>query len=782
MSIQRRTRSLRLIVAGASLLLAASLALAKIPGFPGSASKTLGTAKAVAQETSEQARARVQKLLDEVRAEDASPPDPVPTGVTQGEIEELRDARLKMTAAYDVQLRALEQVDELAAARRDAEARARDWTGFDTPPPYSIVLLDQLRTTATETGARIRQLETSIAQLKAESERAQEALRRADQEARRATEAFDSAVTPEAKALAAWRRKLADVRERSAAALTAATLLIGRARSDMLGKLRAEHELLERQIGIASQATQFTETELATARKLLTDKVATARRDLASGESQIGARLREREAAAVALAALRARKDADPADIAGAQARIEAADAWISARRDQNDSLRGLAILNEEMATLWDARYTSQHGADGEARRIAEQRLREAARQVISRKAYVQNLVRDARVKLSEVETRIAAGTSGLAAQRYEQDELTARREAALAAERLQNELDSESQHLTSWVADLDTAADQRDWRRRAQDGWVSLRAGVENLWNFELFAVEDTMVTDGQTVTVSRGVTVGKSIGAVLIFLFGLIGMVAFARGIEKRLVARGYDAARARTGKRWMLALLSVLLLLLTLNVAKIPVTVFAFLGGALAIGAGFGTQTLIKNLVSGMVLMMERQVRVGDVVDVDNVSGTITEVNLRSSTVRSADGTEAIVPNSVFVENKVTNWTHSDNKIRRVVRVGVAYGSPVRDVAGALEECAKRHGLILGDPPPLVIFEDFGDNALVFALFFWVELRPGMSSVQVMSDLRFMIEKKFAEGGIVLAYPQRDIHLDVVKPLRIELLKNEKTDPPA
>jgi small-conductance mechanosensitive channel len=207
-----------------------------------------------------------------------------------------------------------------------------------------------------------------------------------------------------------------------------------------------------------------------------------------------------------------------------------------------------------------------------------------------------------------------------------------------------------------------------------------------------------------------------------------------------------------------------------------------VFAFLGGALAIGVGFGTQTLIKNLVSGMVVLMERQVRVGDIVEVDNTSGTVTEVNLRSSTVRGADGVEAIVPNSVFVENKVTNWTRSDRKVRRVVKVGVAYGSPVREVADALLECAKRHGLVLDDPAPLVVFEDFGDSALVFALYLWLELRPNVNSMQVLSDVRFMIEKSFAEAGIVVAYPQRDLHLDAAKPLRVEVVRERKPDQPA
>ena len=220
-------------------------------------------------------------------------------------------------------------------------------------------------------------------------------------------------------------------------------------------------------------------------------------------------------------------------------------------------------------------------------------------------------------------------------------------------------------------------------------------------------------------------------------------------------------------------MLALSALLLALLTLNLAHIPFTVFAFLGGALAIGVGFGTQTIIKNFISGMLVLMERQVQVGDIVEVDNITGTVTEVNLRSSTVRGFDGVETMVPNSALIENKVTNWTHSDRKVRRVLKVGVAYGSPVREVADILRDCAKRHGLVLGDPEPLVIFSDFGDNALVFSLYLWVELAPNVNSLQVLSDLRFMIEKRFAESGIVIAFPQRDVRLDATKPLRVEVV---------
>ena len=246
-------------------------------------------------------------------------------------------------------------------------------------------------------------------------------------------------------------------------------------------------------------------------------------------------------------------------------------------------------------------------------------------------------------------------------------------------------------------------------------------------------------------------------------------------ARRLERALIGRfGVGAAQARTVRRWALSLVAFLLLVLTLNLAQIPLTVFAFLGGALAIGVGFGTQTIIKNFISGLILLMERQIRVGDIVDIDGTTGTVSEVNLRSSTIKSFDGIAAIVPNSTLLEGKVTNWTMSDPKVRRVVRVGVAYGSPPDEVARRMMECAQRHGMVVKSPEPQVLFEDFAENNLVFALYFWIDVKAGTSGPVVMSDLRFMIEKSFAEGGISMAFPQRDVHLDTTRPLQVELAR--------
>jgi small-conductance mechanosensitive channel len=218
----------------------------------------------------------------------------------------------------------------------------------------------------------------------------------------------------------------------------------------------------------------------------------------------------------------------------------------------------------------------------------------------------------------------------------------------------------------------------------------------------------------------------------------------------------------------------LVSIALALTTLKYFAIPLTVFAFFGGALAIGLGFGTQTLIKNFISGIIVLFERKIRVGDIVELDaTTSGKVVEINTRSSVLRNGDGKETLVPNSLFLESRVTNLTLSNRRIRRLIRVGVSYGSSPSQVATILKECVDRHGLVLKDPGPVVVFEDFGDNALLFVIYFWTEFNDKTDAGVVASDIRIMIEKRFAEAGIGFPFPQRDLHLKADEPLKIQVV---------
>jgi small-conductance mechanosensitive channel len=274
--------------------------------------------------------------------------------------------------------------------------------------------------------------------------------------------------------------------------------------------------------------------------------------------------------------------------------------------------------------------------------------------------------------------------------------------------------------------------------------------------------------------------VTIGKLIKAVLILVLGywITGLIARAVGpvIVKRLKV---EANQAKLISLWLRVVLVICLIVFSLVSVKIPLTVFAFAGGALAIGLGFGSQTLLKNFVSGIIILFERPFRVGDVLDITGQRGTVTSIGLRASVLQLWDGTETLIPNSMLLENNVTNWTYTNRKVRFAVSVGVAYGSDLRRVVEILGEAAERHGLVEKDPKPQVLLTEFGESTVNFELRFWVDVSTA-NAAQVGSDLRLMIAGTFAERGIVIAFPQRDIHLDAARPLPVQLVAS--SNPPA
>ncbi len=208
-----------------------------------------------------------------------------------------------------------------------------------------------------------------------------------------------------------------------------------------------------------------------------------------------------------------------------------------------------------------------------------------------------------------------------------------------------------------------------------------------------------------------------------------------------------------------------------MLSLTILEVPITAFSFLGGALAIGAGFGSQNIVNNFISGLILLVERPIRVGDVVDLDGKTGTVMQIGARSTKFATSGNREMIVPNSKLLETSVINWTLTDDVGGCVVAVGVAYGSPTREVERLLKQAAAENQHVIQDPAPDVVFADFGDDALKFELRFRVNLRQ-TRKVDVESELRFAIDELFARRGIVMAYPQRDVHLNVMRPVEVKL----------
>ena len=196
-------------------------------------------------------------------------------------------------------------------------------------------------------------------------------------------------------------------------------------------------------------------------------------------------------------------------------------------------------------------------------------------------------------------------------------------------------------------------------------------------------------------------------------------------------------------------------------SMDILNIPLT--AFVSGAIAIGVGFGAQNIINNFISGWILMWERPIRIGDFLEVGDARGVVECINTRSTLIRRNDGVHMLVPNSQLLENTVTNWTLIDKNARTFVRVGVSYGSDVLLVQTLLFQVLEERDDILPHPKPIVLFEDFGDNALIFDMVFWVNAVSETDIRRRRSEIRFRIYDLFNQNDICIAYPQRDIHLD-------------------
>jgi small-conductance mechanosensitive channel len=773
-------RASRLACAFFALLLAAGASFAQMPRLPslsGKGDAKVQEAKPAPAESPEQAIAEIRRKLQEI----GSDPPPAPANIPAPEVDSARQAHSSLRYIYERQIRAYGELETARQDRAKAEASERDWTGFAEQPPYPILMVDGLREAAGAARARISSLEAGTLHLGTELARNREDLKRAQAAQRAASDAYDTAKDDAGKATAAWRRDAAALEARRIAGWAYLSQVMQDERTEELAARRAELRLLERQIAVAAPHVRFTEQDVAKAREQSANGVAALTSKMQSVTATSVARERERDAAKRELSRLEATAGAGADQIAMAKARLRAANAWLDAQRTEVELLRGLIVVTQEFSKLWATRLTAATSPDADARREALARLSDGATVLERWYAFTQNPLSEARATLADAEARATRTTESEAAtNKYDRDAVAAAVQTVAVIEGARDQFVRITSTLHNWVAQFREQESRRSLATRAADAWSTVREFSRGVWNFELFAIEDTAVLDGHEVTTSHGITVGKSVGAAALFLGGYGLAALLTRRLARLLVSRGVDERLVGTLRRWTLAVVGVVLILFTLNIARIPLTVFAFLGGTLAIAVGFGTQTIFKNLISGMILLLERSVQIGDLVEVEGISGTVTAVDLRSSTIKGFDGTDTIVPNSVLLENKFTNWTRNDRRVRRIVKVGIAYGSPVRKAADILEDCAKRHGLILDDPAPYAIFEDFGNDSLVLALYVWFEFAPNASLLVVLSDLRFMIERQFREAGIEIAFPQRDVHLDTKGPLRVELVRGGEPEP--
>jgi small-conductance mechanosensitive channel len=446
------------------------------------------------------------------------------------------------------------------------------------------------------------------------------------------------------------------------------------------------------------------------------------------------------------------------------QARV----AELAARVADREALQQyVTMLNQQLQRLADRRETWLRRFAAHAGKVPEAHLHEWTEEATEA---CEQLARERRLqelRLDEIRAERADVEKSVQATAAEQTEFLkwlnerSRAQRELIAHYGHNITDIELSRRVHESLLVEIESDRAVWREWLSAVW----GGVAGVWGYEIWSSE------------TESVTVSKAVWGIILLMFGLLGSRYASRAVGTRLLPRlGVHAGAAAAMESISFYSMVLLATLLALRLVNVPLTLFTFLGGAVAIGVGFGSQNLVNNFISGLILFAERPIRVGDMIELDELCGAVEHIGARSTRIRTATNYEIIVPNSTLLQQNVVNWTLSDKRLRCCVPVGVAYGSPTREVARWLRKAAEEHGQVLERPEPFVWFVGFGDNALEFELHYWIQIRQLSERRRIESDLRFIIDQYFRDAGLVIAFPQRDLHISSDQPLRVQVLETQ------
>jgi potassium efflux system protein len=299
---------------------------------------------------------------------------------------------------------------------------------------------------------------------------------------------------------------------------------------------------------------------------------------------------------------------------------------------------------------------------------------------------------------------------------------------------------------------------------------WVlSLALGLGLvLWSFNSWGI-----TPSQVAGAFEWMTWGPTLGPVKLTTLSIVGVILvlylgffLSRLIRALMLARIFPRTALDTGVQYTIAttLHYVILILsgmIALNILGFPLTNLALVAGALGVGIGFGLQNIVNNFLSGLILLFERPIKVGDILVIDGQWGTVREIRVRSTIFETFDKYVVIIPNSELISGKVVNWTHYGPGVNRLsLKVGVAHGSNVEQVRQLLLEVCRANPRVVPEPPPQVLFMIYGDSSLDFTV--WVHVKMPSDRMPAIHELNRAIYEAFSEHGIEIPTPQRELHI--------------------
>lgn len=268
--------------------------------------------------------------------------------------------------------------------------------------------------------------------------------------------------------------------------------------------------------------------------------------------------------------------------------------------------------------------------------------------------------------------------------------------------------------------------------------------------------------ITDFLNYEITFSKDIHISVKAIIVALLAII-ISSFLLKLMRRIITRKLpdnDKAKFISVFSYLKWVVYLIIFLIAMHNAGVNVTAIFAASAALLIGVGLALQTLFQDIISGVFILIDQSVHVGDIIELEGKIGRVEEINLRTTRAVTIDNKVLVIPNHLYLTNSLYNWTENGIETREGIDVGVAYGSDVKLVEKLLLEAAKNNTSVLENPSPIVLFTNFGDSALEFRVAFTI--RNSFQVRFVQSDIRFEIDRLFRENNIEIPFPQRDIHI--------------------
>lgn len=689
---------------------------------------------------------RIQAELQQTRAvyeAERSSESPVAVEELAESVSQLRQLLFlheQLITEYQ-QLQEMQQLSESALEQLNAARAGR----YEQLPPYDFEDLDQLLSDQIAMRAIQDRAESDRARAQTGLQRAQNRLEELEAQRRSVSARGTDEADAGTRTRLSRRRELALIAERVGditVELRNAELDHAAAQAEFSGR---RLQTIERTIDYIEPRVRFTEDDLN--RKLA--EVAGLQDRLSQTFEQV------QEQAATVSRQIEQWKAQDPQETASIERRTAIATELLLVLRARSEVTGDRRSRMIEFREGWLDRYRLEtEGIGGQEVGELKEQVDTLLEGLDSQQIALSDRSRFLRTRLIAIQSEAEAATEATA-------QLIAERAEAyrLLAADIDEALDGLERTRQLYLKIQDSLAEKSGlsiWERIAI-AW----SYVTRVWTYEIIEIDD-----------SNALTVGKLIIglALLALAFNLSRWLAGL--LSTRVMPRfGLHAHAVSAFKAIAFYVLLLTFALMALRIINVPLTVFAVLGGAVAIGIGFGSQTIASNFISGLILLAERPVRVGDFIDVGGVVGTVQQIGARSTRIKTPTNIEMILPNSTLLDNNLINWTLTDQTVWLTVDVGIAYGSNTREATKLLMKAAEEHGRVLKTPGPSVRFDSFGDNSLNFKLFFAINLNAPGDRLLIPSDLRYRIDSLFRDANIVIAFPQRDVHLDTLSPLKVE-----------